>query len=89
MRPVYTLTPTGWHVLPTMDWLGGMLFLTVESAALGLLVYGLTCEGKPDKLAWEPLNPRGGSGERIDQTVCAGAGQRRYWVVSARGRLEG
>jgi two-component system sensor histidine kinase DesK len=42
VRPVCTLTPTGWHVLPTMDWLGGMLFLTVESAALGLLVYGPT-----------------------------------------------
>ena len=42
VRPVYTLTPTGWHVLPTMNWLGGVLFFTVESAALGLLVYGLT-----------------------------------------------
>src|SRR6516164_11067828 len=39
---------------------------------------GSSREGKPDKLAWEPLNPRGGSGERIDQTVCAGDGQRRY-----------
>jgi two-component system sensor histidine kinase DesK len=42
VRPVYTLTPTGWHVLPTMNWLGGMLFFTVDSAALGLVVYGLT-----------------------------------------------
>src|SRR6185437_15719299 len=50
---------------------------------------GSSREGKPDKLAWEPLNPRGGSGERIDQTVCAGDGQRRYWVLSARGDWRG
>jgi two-component system sensor histidine kinase DesK len=39
--------PVLWLVQPPPDlttqaWLGGMLFLTVESAALGLLVYGLT-----------------------------------------------
>jgi two-component system, NarL family, sensor histidine kinase DesK len=31
-----------WPGLTTPDWLGGMLFLTVDSAALGLLVFGLT-----------------------------------------------
>jgi len=31
-----------WPELTTLQWLGGMLFFTVESAALGLLVYGLT-----------------------------------------------
>ena len=31
-----------WTGLTTPDWLGGMLFLTVDSAALGLLVFGLT-----------------------------------------------
>src|SRR5215469_10465241 len=50
---------------------------------------GSSREGKPDKLAWEPLNPRGGLGERIDQTVCAGDGQRGYWVLSARGGWRG
>src|SRR5215469_2920752 len=50
---------------------------------------GSSREGKPDKLARGPLNPRGGSGERIDQAVCAGDGQRRYWVLSARGGWRG
>jgi two-component system sensor histidine kinase DesK len=39
--------PALWAVKPapgltSSEWLGGMLFLTVDSAALGLLVYGLT-----------------------------------------------
>ncbi len=48
---VIASVPVLWAVKPppvatTLESLGGMLFLTVESAALGLLVYGLT------RLAW-------------------------------------
>jgi two-component system sensor histidine kinase DesK len=42
VKPPQHLTANGWRALTPQASLGGMLFLTVESAALGLLVYGLT-----------------------------------------------
>jgi two-component system sensor histidine kinase DesK len=54
-------------VLTTLESLGGMLFLTVESAALGLLVYGLT------RFAWLAVRLENLRGELARQAV---AGER-------------
>jgi two-component system sensor histidine kinase DesK len=42
VKPPQLLTANGWRALTPQESLGGMLFLTMDSAALGLLVYGLT-----------------------------------------------
>lgn len=42
VKPPQMLTANGWQALTPEASLGGLLFLTVEIAALGLLVYGLT-----------------------------------------------
>jgi two-component system sensor histidine kinase DesK len=69
---VIASVPVLWAVRPppvatTLESLGGMLFLTVESAALGLLVYGLT------RLAWLAVRLEKLRGELARQAV---AGER-------------
>jgi two-component system sensor histidine kinase DesK len=69
--------PVLWAVKPppvatTLESLGGMLFLTVESAALGLLVYGLT------RLAWLAVRLENLRGELARKAV---AGE---WLRVAR-----
>jgi len=69
---VIASVPVVWAVKPppvptTMESLGGMLFLTVESAALGLLVYGLT------RFAWLAVRLENLRGELARQAV---AGER-------------
>ena len=69
---VIASVPVLWAVKPppvatTLESLGGMLFLTVESAALGLLVYGLT------RLAWLAVRLENLRGELARKAV---AGER-------------
>jgi two-component system sensor histidine kinase DesK len=69
---VIASVPVLWAVKPppvptTLESLGGMLFLTVESAALGLLVYGLT------RFAWLAVRLENLRGELARQAV---AGER-------------
>lgn len=69
---VIASVPVLWTVKPppvatTLESLGGMLFLTVESAALGLLVYGLT------RFAWLAVRLENLRGELARQAV---AGER-------------
>jgi two-component system sensor histidine kinase DesK len=69
---VIVSVPVLWAVKPppvptTLESLGGMLFLTVESAALGLLVYGLT------RFAWLAVRLENLRGELARQAV---AGER-------------
>ena len=69
---VIASVPVVWAVQPppgltTLESLGGMLFLTVESAALGLLVYGLT------RFAWLAVRLENLRGELARQAV---AGER-------------
>jgi two-component system, NarL family, sensor histidine kinase DesK len=69
---VIASVPVVWAVKPppvptTLESLGGVLFLTVESAALGLLVYGLT------RLAWLAVQLENLRGELARKAV---AGER-------------
>jgi two-component system sensor histidine kinase DesK len=69
---VIASVPVLWTVKPppvptTLESLGGMLFLTVESAALGLLVYGLT------RFAWLAVRLENLRGELARKAV---AGER-------------
>ena len=69
---VIASVPVVWAVKPpplltTQESLGGMLFLTVESAAVGLLVYGLT------RLAWLAVRLENLRGELARKAV---AGER-------------
>jgi two-component system sensor histidine kinase DesK len=67
VKPPHTLTASGWQPLTPQGALGGMLFLTVESAALGLLVYGLT------RLVWLAVQLENLRGELARKAV---AGER-------------
>jgi two-component system sensor histidine kinase DesK len=67
VKPPQLLTAGGWHALTPQESLGGMLFLTVESAALGLLVYGLT------RLVWLAVQLENLRGELARKAV---AGER-------------
>jgi two-component system sensor histidine kinase DesK len=67
VKPPQTLTAGGWQPLTPQGALGGMLFLTVESAALGLLVYGLT------RLVWLAVQLENMRGELARKAV---AGER-------------
>jgi two-component system sensor histidine kinase DesK len=67
VKPPQTLTAQGWQALTPEGTLGGMLFLTVDSAALGLLVYGLT------RLVWLAVQLESLRGELARKAV---AGER-------------
>ena len=64
--------------LTTLESLGGMLFLTVESAALGLLVYGLT------RFAWLAVRLENLRGELARKAVAGdGCGWRAIPMTSS------